>query len=279
MTKVRVLTVTDLRQDRRRYHALTAAVQEHSPDVVAVIGDFLEPRHHKDQLPIIEAARQLAQLPVEHVVFCRGERERVNWLEFRFLWPHAMRPLTVLYGRAQVVGPLVLVGFPCHLGNESSWLQTMPQKGNHLTLNPFESGRTQLPKIAQPWLPQLMQELGSAGLILWLMHEPPLGHPLATTANWNRQWHQAVHEYQPVLVVSGHDRVSPKRNGEWLGKIGSTYCLNVGQCLKELAYALIDFTPEKTPLFHQMVITAVPWSGGEVANQTPTNCNHATASL
>jgi hypothetical protein len=134
MTQLRVLTVTDLRQDRRRYHALAGAVEEHRPDVVAVVGDFLEPRHREGQLSIIEATRLLAQLPVADVVFCRGDREGFNWFDFKFNWPHAMRPLIALYGRAHVVGPLALLGFPCHVGSESPWACTMPRKGNQVIL-------------------------------------------------------------------------------------------------------------------------------------------------
>ena len=280
MTQLRVLTVTDLRQDRRRYHALAGAVEEHRPDVVAVVGDFLEPRHREGQLSIIEAARLLAQLPVADVVFCRGDREGSNWFDFKFNWPHAMRPLIALYGRAHVVGPLALLGFPCHVGSESPWACTMPRIGNQVILNPFGSGRTPLPVSAQLWLPALLQELGPAGRVLWLMHEPPMSRPLATTSHWNREWHEAVWEYQPLFVVSGHGRVSPRRHGEWLETLGNSYCLNAGQCSAELAYALIEFTfKAQTPAsLLDVVITANPWQGkGEVVNRRHNVCSHATA--
>jgi len=104
--------------------------------------------------------------------------------------------------------------------------------------------------------------------------------PLATPAHCNREWHQAVREYQPLLVVSGHDRVSPRRHGEWFGKLGNTYCLNVGQCSAELAYALIEFTfKAQTPAsLLDVVITANPWrGGGEVVNRQQNVCSHATA--
>lgn len=264
MIQIRVLAVSDLRQDRQRYHALAGAVETHHPNAVALVGDFLEPRPRQHQFTPIEAARCLAHLPVEQVVCCRGEREGTNWEEFRFLWPHNIRPLIALYGSACPVGPLSILGFPCHRGNESAWARSMPKVGCNVILNPFQSGRAQLPKRAQAWMPPLMQEIGPAGRALWLMHEPPLGRPSAKD-NWNREWQAQVEKYQPMVVVSGHDIAAPMRNGNWLAKIGKSYCINVGQVASELSYAVIDFmfTTPGSSAPSEISVSAFSWQGGK----------------
>jgi metallophosphoesterase superfamily enzyme len=78
---VRVLTTTDLHQSRLLYGGLTEAVRKHSPDVVAVVGDALEAfsRSGKRRLSAEECAQILADLPIEHILFTRGNHEDTNW--------------------------------------------------------------------------------------------------------------------------------------------------------------------------------------------------------
>ncbi|MEN9576706.1 MAG: hypothetical protein RL514_4561 [Verrucomicrobiota bacterium] len=117
MTTLRILTVTDLHQSRALGEALLRAVQTHLPDVVAVVGDTLDFSGRRgSQFITPECAEFLAALPVRELIFCRGNHDGEDWPIFVEAWPHERRPLILLHGTAHLVGPLVMVGFPCDTG-------------------------------------------------------------------------------------------------------------------------------------------------------------------
>src|ERR1039457_1676820 len=120
--RIRLLTAADLHQSRLHYRSLELATKELKPDVVAVVGDAL---HFGDigkyQFATAECARMLADLPVRHLIFVRGNHEGSNWTGFVRAWPFETRPLTVLYGTSCAIGPLVIVGFPCMSGPAEYW--------------------------------------------------------------------------------------------------------------------------------------------------------------
>jgi len=97
MKNVRVLTVADLHQSSVLYRELALSVEEHRPDVVAIVGDALEAfsASSKFRLTVEECAESLARLPVARIVFVRGNHEDSNWSEFVCAWPHQRRPLIV----------------------------------------------------------------------------------------------------------------------------------------------------------------------------------------
>ena len=240
--RIRLLTTADLHQSRLHYRSLVLATKELKPDVVAVVGDAL---HFGDigkyQFATAECARMLADLPVRHLVFVRGNHEGSNWTDFVRAWPFENRPLTVLYGTAFAVGPLVMVGFPCMTGPEEYWCDTLPKEGNEIPQDLAQSGRKPLPADTDFWLPKLMKRTGPAGRTVWLMHECPVGLPLAHPAVFNPTWTTAIERFSPLLSVSGHDHETPIENSTWHTRWQETTCVNLGQAEMDFHHCIIDF--------------------------------------
>jgi hypothetical protein len=245
MYKLKILSATDLWQDRRRLSELRKAVERHRPGVVALVGDFLTPQPGAEQVAIPAMARQIAALPVEHLVCVRGENEGAAWINFARAWPHGDRPLVALNGTAYTAGPLVMIGFPCAMGSDKFWRRTLPPEGNVVTLDPAQAGRKRLPK---GWLGQVLERFGPPARSLWLMHEPPTLQ-LGNITSCNTAWGRAVRKHSPLLTISGHDRHGPIIAQRWLAQMNSSFCLNLGQGLPELSYALAEFAfeSEETP--------------------------------
>jgi Icc-related predicted phosphoesterase len=260
MTTIRVLTVSDLHQVQVLYQHLEKAVERHKPQVVAIVGDAIDAgndRHHGLSKP--ECARRLAGLRCDEVVFVRGNHEGDGWLVFSDSWRKTTRSLHALNGEAFVYGPLVIVGFPCALGDEIWYLQ----------------GRSSLPLDVTLWFPQILREFGPACRTLWLMHEPPKGTSLTEEQgplSGVREWAEAIERYAPYLTVSGHDHRTPQRRMCWRETFGQTVCLNLGQKLDgPLHYALIEVSFELTkpvlPSF--MKVTAYPYQQSVVLPVAP----------
>jgi len=237
---VRVLTAADLHQSRLHYRRLALAVKEQKPNVVALVGDAL---HFGDVGKYqfgLECAVLLADLPVNHLIFVRGNHEDANWTGFVRRWPFDRRPLTLLYGTACSIGPLTIVGFPCSMGDEEPWCNTLPEKGNEIHLGIAEPARTPLPE-SDSWLPDLMRLTGPAGRALWLMHQAPMALPLSRPDAFNPRWQRAIERFSPLLTISGHDHESPLESGAWLARWQETTCVNVGQAELDFHHCLVDF--------------------------------------
>jgi len=213
---VTVLTVTDLHQSRKLYEELTLAVSSHKPDVVAVVGDFLHAgEDFEGRLTVQQCAATFSALPSE-VIFVRGNHEDESWIEFAKNWRSTERPLIALNGEAFRFGPLVAVGFPCMLGDETYFLE----------------GRDPLPYETDEWLMALVRMHGSPARTLWLVHEPPKGTPLSragSVVEGQQEWTDAIEHFNPMLVICGHDHITPPKKGRWHCKIKNTTCVNVGQ--------------------------------------------------
>lgn len=240
--KIRLLTAADLHQSRFRFDALRSAIEQHRPDALAFVGDALDafPLHPKRQLTTAQSAEFLSQLPVKEMVFVRGNHEDTNWTEFVAAWPHRRRPLHALYASAYTVGPLMMVGFPCFVGREFAWCAHHSAATNEMTLAPLAPSK-ELFVEEQEWLPKLMRRLGPAARTLWLMHEPPVCLSIGKPETVNHLWNTAVERFSPLLVISGHDHMSPIVNNHWYVRIGSSLCVNVGQPQNDFHYTVIDF--------------------------------------
>ena len=264
--RVRVLTAADMHQSWLHYRSLGLATQAHRPDVVAIVGDALHafPISFKRQFTTAECAKILAKLPVEHLIFVRGNHEDSNWTQFVSTWPHERRKLTALYGAACTIGPLVIVGFPCMTGSELHWCAHLAAGSNDMELRPAQR-REPLPANPEAWLPGLMRRLGPAGRTLWLMHESPVGLPLAHPRVFNPGWTDAVERYSPKLTLSGHDHHSPLANGAWHVLFEKTMCINVGQAETAFHYAVLDLEFEEAVPSQpsKAIVRAFPW-GEEV---------------
>ena len=239
---MRLLTTADLHQSRLHYRSLALATKELKPGVVAVVGDALHFGNiGKYQFQTAECARMLANLDVRQLVFVRGNHEGSNWRSFVRAWPFETRPLTVLYGTSCAIGPLVIVGFPCLTGSEECWCESLPAAGNEITQAVGLPGRKPLPSNPDFWLPDLMRTIGPAGCAVWLMHECPMGLPLARPTVFNPAWTTAVERFSPLLTVSGHDHETPLENGTWHARWQKTTCINVGQAELDFHHCIIDF--------------------------------------
>jgi|GEM_PF-607810 len=263
-TSVKILTVSDLHRVRRHYENLLRAVDLHRPSVVALVGDFLDAGgENPDQLTTEECAKSLSRLPPAKLICVRGNHEAGNWWGFVRAWPQEERRLTALYGDAFVHGPLVVVGFPSLLGDDSAYVVSLALLGNKegsLVI------REPLPAETGSWLPALMRRHGIAARTLWLLHEPPRGTPLSKSegplaGHW--QWVEAIERFSPWLTVSGHYHATPIRSNGWHCRIGRTVCVNVGQSDSgKLHYCLIEATFAKSSacLPAVMKVTAFPWN-------------------
>jgi Icc-related predicted phosphoesterase len=262
--RLRVLTVADLHQSRRHFRRLCAEVQVQRPDIVALVGDVLGVDScacQDDRVRPEEAAQLLSALRGPQLVFVRGNHEQEDWPKFVGAWPLHKRPLVALYGTAHAFGPLVITGFPCHIGWEGPWCEMLPKLGNHLTHDFALSGRQVLPVDHVRWLPSLMRRIGPAGRTLWLMHEPPVALPIAGANTCNAEWTEAVERFRPLLTISGHDHETPRRYNTWQSKLGDTLCVNPGQGVMDLHYCLLDleFAESKPCLPSKITVQAFPW--------------------
>jgi Icc-related predicted phosphoesterase len=234
--KKKILTVTDLHCNRRLYELLTAAVQRHEPDVVAVVGDFLDATGETEgKLNVEECARVLSQLPCPETVFIRGNHESAAaWWQFASAWEHSGRKLHLLEGACFCDGPLVLVGFPC-------------------LMNYGDAIGPDFPEDPDLWLPGVLQPHLPAARTLWLMHEPPSGTILSQLRgplSGRIEWRQAIGRFSPRLVIFGHDHRTPIEKRQWHCRIDhETLCINVGQNDQgPLNYVVVDMLfPKSTP--------------------------------
>ena len=250
ITEVTVLTVADLHQSRKLYADLVKAVDEHKPDVVAIVGDCLHMGEDMEaRLNVEECAAALSSLHCKDVVFVRGNHEDENWLGFVKHWRRSPRPLTTLHGEVFKIGQLAIVGFPCLLGSEEFFIDP----------------REPLPANPEEWLLSHMKEYGEAAQTLWLMHEPPRGTILSQNngpTEGNQEWTDAIKRFAPWLIVCGHDHHTPIENKRWYCEVGSGTCVNAGQTdHATLHYAVIKskFTIESPGLPSKISITAYPW--------------------
>ena len=123
----------------------------HAPDVVAIVGDFLDNSLTTEgQLFVGRAAEVLSHLDCANVVFIRGNHEDEALWEFHASYCREGREFRLIDGQAIEIGPLVIIGFPCLIGGAEGFL-------------------TDVPADLDRWLPQLMRRYGPAARTLWLM--------------------------------------------------------------------------------------------------------------
>ncbi|MBI5385954.1 MAG: metallophosphoesterase [Verrucomicrobia bacterium] len=244
---VTILTVADLHRGHKLYQELEDAVAMHRPDVVVMLGDFLDNTGDEaGRLTPEECAQVLSHLPCAEVVFIRGNHEDIAILAFAYAWTALGRDFHLLEGRTFVRGPLALVGFPC--------LTQQPEGLFH-----------ELPLDTDRWLTHRLRKIGVAGRTLWLMHEPPAGTNLSQAVGpmaGHQEWTAAIERFLPWLAIFGHDHITPIESGQWHHSLpGGTLCVNVGQAESgPLRYCIVTarFAGQQPSLPVEMTVTACP---------------------
>jgi predicted phosphodiesterase len=249
-TTKKVLTVADLHCSSGLYRLLAAALEAHKPDLVAVLGDFLDATGETEgKLTAEECARALSGLACPEMVFLRGNHEDSGWWQFVEAWQPSGRELNLLEGACFVTGPLVITGFPCLMCGEGGLMADVP---------------------ADPdaWLPKLLRPHLPAARALWLMHEPPSGTVLSEVhgpVGGRGEWRRAIDRFSPRLVIFGHDHRTPITKKQWHYRINAdTYCVNVGQTDSgPLRYAMVTLTfrGDTPSLPEEIVVSAYPELG------------------
>ena len=244
--RIKVLTVADIHRSQKLYALLVSAVEKHRPDVVALVGDFLDATGEtKGMLSVEDCAHALSRLPCPETVFIRGNHEDSAWWGFAETWRQSGRELHLLEGACFTYGPLVMVGFPC-------------------LMVVGDGVGAELPTDPDRWLPRVLRPHLPAARALWLMHEPPYWTPLSERAgalSGHVEWRQAIERFLPRLVVFGHDHRTPIRTKHWHCRLDSTTCINVGQTdTGPLHYAVVEMGfPQNTPcLPRSIAVTAFP---------------------
>ena len=245
-----LLTVTDLHRSGALLEALSEAVVQRKPDIVALVGDFLHAfADNEGRVTVEECAGMLSKLPCAEILFVRGNHEDEAWWVFAEAWNKSGRLLHALHGEVFTRGPLTIVGFPCHMGDETA----------------FICGREPFAIDPDEWLPEVILPAGRAARTLWLMHEPPAGTPLSrrgSLVEGNPEWVQAIKRFSPWLTISGHDHLTPIQSRHWHHRIGQSTCVNVGQTDNgPLHYCLVEseFESASPSLPTRMEVTAYPW--------------------
>ena len=172
---------------------------------------------------LAECAHLLAELPCREILFVRGNHEDHIWWEFAEAWTRTGRSLNALHGETSIAGPLLVVGFPCAMGEETAFL----------------GAREPLPQDPNAWLSRLLRKHGPGMRTLWLMHETPTGTPLSqggSPVGGNSDWNSAIERFSPWLTISGHDHQTPLANKCWHHRISQTVCVNAGQA--DLAHCI-----------------------------------------
>ena len=69
----------------------------------------------------------------------------------------------------------------------------------------------------------------------WRGHDKPFSLEMTHTlfrgsvVEGHQEWTDAIERFNPVLVVSGHDHITPQKTKRWHCKIKNSTCVNVGQ--------------------------------------------------
>ena len=245
---VTLLTASDLHRSKKLYEQLRIAVTKHRPDVLALLGDFLDATNDDEdgKWSAEDCAQFLSRLPCPEVVFIRGNHEDSAIWTFGRAWQESGKEFHLLEGKCFAYGPLTLVGFPC-----------LMEYGDGLFGD--------FPSDSERWLPKLIRPFGPAARVLWLMHEPPHSTPLSQSAgplSGHVEWMEAIERFFPKLVIFGHDHTTPTRQGQWHHTLSNgTVCVNVGQSTNgPLHYCVVkmEFTSALPSLPNCVTIMAMP---------------------
>jgi predicted phosphodiesterase len=110
---IKLLTVSDLHCDKSLVEQLAKAVKQHKPDILAVVGDFLDATPFEEsKFTVDELARAFSKLPVGEILFVRGNHEDSALWNFQQEFEATGKAFRLLDHSALAFGPLVIVGFP-----------------------------------------------------------------------------------------------------------------------------------------------------------------------
>lgn len=235
----KILTVSDLHLHPGLYHQLELAVAEHQPDVLALVGDFLDGRFppHSKLLHPSTAGWALSNLPCQ-VICVRGNHDDSEMPDFVAGWNPDRPPLLALHSEAAVVCGIPITGFPCLLGDESFYLKVALHRPARKCADEGCGIFARLAALINWEHPALTRSL-------WLMHEAPVTGIASHIAVCD-DWRCLIESRQPDVVVCGHDHSTPIVTGIWNIRHGRTWIINTGQAHSTestLRYCLLEFYP------------------------------------
>lgn len=232
----KILTASDLHLHHGLYHQLEQAVAKHKPDVLALVGDFLDGRFPRPPglLSPSAAGWLLSNLPCQ-VVCVRGNHDDAEMPDFMDGWNQDRPPLLALHAEMVVVCGIHITGFPCWLGDECIYAEIAIQR-------PFRKGAGR--NVTLDWLDAMInRHCPSLTRSLWLMHEAPVTGIASRIAVCD-DWRPLIESRQPDVVVCGHDHSTPIVTGVWNVRHGRTWIINTGQAHSPeslLRYCLLEF--------------------------------------
>lgn len=233
------MTVSDLHLHPGLYHQLELAVAEHKPDVVALVGDFLDGRFPPPAglLSPETAGGMLSSLPCQ-VVCVRGNHDDSEMPDFVTGWNPNRPPLLALHAEVAVVCGIPITGFPCWLGDETFYTRVALQRASRKRGDMSGGIFARLAALINWEHPALTRSL-------WLMHEAPVTGIASRIAVCD-DWRYLIESRQPDVVVCGHDHSTPFVTGIWNVRHGHTWIINTGQAHSPespLRYCLLEFYP------------------------------------
>ncbi len=233
-----VMTVSDLHLHPGLYRQLESAIAEHKPDVLALVGDFLDAQFHPHPglLHPSTVGWMLFNLPYQ-VVCVRGNHDDSQMPDFVAGWDPDRPPLLALHAEVAVVCEIPITGFPCWLGDESFYLKVALQRASRRQA----AGDDIFARLAA----LINWEYPALTKSLWLMHEAPVTGIASQIAVCD-DWRLFIESRQPDVVVCGHDHSTPIVTGVWNVRHGRTWIINTGQAHSTesaLRYCLLEFYP------------------------------------
>lgn len=211
---MKLLSVSDLHARPGLYRQLAFALRLHRPDLLVLVGDFLDAFPARDLLTADAAAQLFAteRQYFRRLILIPGNHDNDGIGDFEEVLQRRRVCYLKLAGQTAQFDGVTLAGFPCGIGRQDHW----PSKA--------KTG----------WL-----DAASGLSSFWFCHEPPAHSPLAGKSGTDIQGSQTIERlietYQPAGVIAGHQHCPLMQR---ISK-GSTTIINTGQPGERLRYALI----------------------------------------
>jgi len=266
---LKIIYVTDLHGDRRKYHSILDAAARHGAGAVVNGGDI----YPKD-VELLRQGEFVEGFLDAHLG--RYDRAGIRYLSMpanddlaafdplfdRVCAAHPMAESIagrkVALGGCEFIGFNLVVDYPFRLKDRCRVDDEHFAFGMQLGTALVSRGRwPEAPDLAEldDWfahaksLPSIKRELarlpepGDPARAVYVIHMPPTGLGLDVCSDGravgSRAARELLLEREPLLSLHGHIHESPRVTGKWKGRLGRTWCVQPGQ-LTKLAYVVVD---------------------------------------